>query len=293
MKIAYNEFVDAFLPNTPTQIAVVEFDTTAHTVYDYSDDPDAIKNAINAADSGGYTNWQDALSEAYDLYDNRVDKPDLFIFASDGNPNRYGPSGIGNSVLALSTAIEKANTIKQAGIRIITLGIGNDLDADNLKAISSEDAYYDTDFSTLADTLAGLAEELCGGTITVKKYFDDEVYTEGWPFTTSVINGTPETDTKTTGDEGMANFEIEISDGEANVSILDGLEEMVGYYLDEVDCVKNNEPIEVTVDGKTVSGITVGTSDIIFCEFYNNMVVGPYCGDNEINQTEEECDDGP
>ena len=66
---------------------------------------------------------------------------------------------------------------------------------------------------------------------------------------------------------------------------------MVGYYLGDANCVKNNDPIEVTVDGKTVSGITLNRSDIVFCEFYNYMLVGRYCGDNEVNG-EEECDDG-
>ncbi|MBW2976413.1 hypothetical protein KY347_03130 [Candidatus Woesearchaeota archaeon] len=39
--------------------------------------------------------------------------------------------------------------------------MGNSLNKDNLVKISSNDAYYSTDFATLADDLADLAEELC------------------------------------------------------------------------------------------------------------------------------------
>jgi len=174
MKNAFKDFVDSFLPDTPTQMAVVRFNTNGDLVLDYNGDATTIKNAIDSVPTtNGFTNWDDGLKEAQDEFDNSA-KPDLYIFASDGEPNRYGDpaqgSGSGLDINALNVAIARANAIKLSGVRIITLGIGvTGGNAANLQAISSADAYYDSDFDVLADTLAALAEELCGGTITVKK----------------------------------------------------------------------------------------------------------------------------
>ena len=47
---------------------------------------------------------------------------------------------------------------------------------------------------------------------------------------------------------------------------------------------------DVTVEGRSVVGISVSEDDIWSCTFYNSMLVGPYCGDGEVNQGWEECD---
>jgi len=208
MKTAFKAFVGAFLPSTPTQIALVEFDNSAtvrHVFTGDAGDDDGpgdtdLYARIDQAASGGRTNWDDALFDARNLFPNRPDHPDLIVFASDGNPNnRGGHTALGHSAgvvsaaesAAMEWAIQEANTAKLAGVRIVTLGIGGGsgeseaLDVPNLVAISGPtvsppaaiDAATDvilTDFSTLAGKLKDLALELCGGTITVHKTIDGD-----------------------------------------------------------------------------------------------------------------------
>ena len=289
MKNAFKDFVDAFLPNTPTQIAVVDFDDNATLIQGYTDDSVLIKNKIDSTVSGGCTNWEAALEEAHKQFDNR-DKPDLYVFASDGNPNTIindGPCDAHEST-ALAKAVEKANQIKSDGVRIITLGIGDNLKSYNLKAISSDDAYRDTDFHTLADDLAAIAEDLCGGTITVRKFVDN-VPTSGWAFDTSVTGGTSNPTSETTDGEGYVVFNIDITDTTATVDITETLQS--GYTFVSASCNDGSS----TSGTEQVTGIVVGETDIIYCEFNNRLKT--FCGDGEIQSPNddneyEECDLG-
>jgi len=270
MKTAFNGFVNAFLPNTPTQIAVVDFDTVANVIQGFTSNVGSLTTAINSVSSGGSTNWDDALFDAGGLLPNRADKPDLIVFASDGNPNRIGPSGTSASEsAAVAAAVIRANQIKLDGARIITLGIGNDLNASNLIAISSADAYYSTDFGTLATTLAALANTLCGGTISVKKLVDGQP-ASGWMFTTSVSGGTsnPISSTTDLGGTGFINpvFTINISGTTATVNVTETLQG--GYSFINAICKKNNTSVGTSESGK-VTGIVIGKNDAIYCEFNN------------------------
>jgi len=178
-KDAFKGFVDALLPSTPSQLAVVDFDASATVVQGFTSDPTALKAAIDTATTGQFTNWDDALFDARTLFPNRSE-PDLIIFASDGFPNSIGGHMgeplqlfIGNGP-ALNQAILEANAAKADGIRIITLGVGIDaLSSDNLALISSPDAVILSDFDLLADDLLELADELCDqDEIDVIKYYD-------------------------------------------------------------------------------------------------------------------------
>jgi cysteine-rich repeat protein len=293
MKDAFKAFVDAFLPTTPTQMAVVSFNTLATLRLDYNSDGTTIKNAIDAVTtSSGYTNWQDALVVAHDQYDNRIDKPDLYVFASDGEPNRYGnPAVTATTPEAVARAVIEANQIKLDGIRIITLGIGtggSQSFIDNLKAISSDDAYYDTDFNTLAQTLAALADDLCGGTITVKKLVDGNPAT-GWQFTTSVTGGTSNPTSSTTDGTGFINpvFDIDISDTTATVDLTETSQG--GYGFVSAHCYKDQQEVGTPGQG-TVTGIDIGKNDAIYCEFQNTA---HECETNEdCNYLDYDCADG-
>src|SRR3989344_1990160 len=180
MKGAMKSFGDAFLPGTPTQFSVVDFDNTATVLRAFTGDASLINAAVDTPQRGGGTNGGEALVKAWSTFDPRAN-PNLIIFASDGNPTvNNGPGGgstggttDGNDLL---NAIAEANTIKTAGIRIIALGIGDNLDVENLKAVSGLNVntcvtsdVITSDFSTLASDLAELASELCGGTITVRQ----------------------------------------------------------------------------------------------------------------------------
>ncbi|MGH2670391.1 MAG: vWA domain-containing protein, partial [bacterium] len=181
MKSAFNAFVAAFLPETPTEMAVVDFDTSAAVIQPFTSSEATLNTAINSVASGGATNWDDALFDARGL-PHRPTKPDLMVFASDGNPNtRGGHIYPGHSPVtvavteqeAMDHATDEADEAKLDSIRILGLGIGSDLDVVNMKAITGNTSHppspispsvdvITTDFSTLAADLAALAAELCG-----------------------------------------------------------------------------------------------------------------------------------
>jgi len=124
MQAAFVGFVNAFLPNTPTEFAIVEFATTSVIRQTFTSDATTLISEINEGrvqPGGEMTNWEQGLIDAHSLFPNR-DKPDLIVFASDGNPTAHGPTGT-TSGDHLTPAIAEANLIKLEGIRIITLGI--------------------------------------------------------------------------------------------------------------------------------------------------------------------------
>lgn len=288
-KEAFKDFVDAFLPNTPTQMAIVDFSTVGIVLQGFTNDVGDLKDAIdsitttpNELPGVKFTNWHDALVKAHSLFPGR-DKPDLYVFASDGNPNKYSNPVLPVNGLdkdeALLQAIAQANVIKEDGVRIITLGIENEnldpdkrINPDNLKAISSEEAYYDTDFDSLADTLADLANDLCGGSVIVKKYLDD-VLTDDWTFYASTDIGVLNQTSGQTADGGYVVFEVDGLEGEvASVDISEDLPS--GFSLENAFC----EGDLGVWAGTEISGIPVSRNDIINCEFRNETVEVPETG---------------
>lgn len=313
MQDAFVEFVNSFLPNTPTEMAIVEFASTAVLRQGFTSDATTLINEINEArvqPGGQYTNWEQGLVVTQGQFPNRA-KPDLVVFASDGNPNRIGdPPSTANAQDATLAAVAVANQLKQDGVRIITLGIGNDVDADNLIAISSADAYYESDFDDLAQDLADIADDLCGGTITVRKLVDGQP-AENWEFTAEVCcGGTVTPTTGYTDNNGYAVFDVEVTSTSAYVDITETL--MDGYDFVSASC---NDGHSIPGD-LTVTEIDVYPDSQIYCEFLNTAVEcetdddcapdNNYCdGDNWVHYSEScingeclpasstaSCDDG-
>jgi cysteine-rich repeat protein len=286
MKVAYESFINAFLPATPTLIGVVDFDTQASVAQNFTDNVTVLTTAVNTPTSGGFTNWQDALLKARGLFDPRGDKPNLVVFASDGNPNRRGdPAEAVNQTVAVQAAVTEANLIKANGTRIIALGIGNAINTANLEAISSPDAVITSNFTSLADTLAELSAELCGGTITVKKIINSSGV-QDWEFNITIEGGTSNLTSGLTDSEGFINFEIEFNDTNATVNVSETLQE--GYLLDQASCSIGNTTLGY-FDGVSVFNISIGVNDIVYCEFIN--ILAPICGDGNLDQGET-CDMG-
>jgi len=273
MQDAFAEFVDAFLPATPTQMAVVEFDRKATVLQDFTGDAVALGAAIDAFESGKRTNWQDGLLKARGLFPYR-DAPDLIVFASDGRPNKVNGSSEFNRRAALAAAVVEADAAKAAGARIIAIGIGDGLKVNKLEAIASSPAdVHTTGFDSLAQTLADLAEELCGGTIAVTKLIDadgdlattdDQDPGEGWTFTADVVDGDAIPATAVTGASGSVVFTITPDGATADV-----FESGVpGYILLDASCVgATDNGASNLLDG--VTGIIVAESDTVVCTFIN------------------------
>jgi hypothetical protein len=275
MKNSVGHFVDT-LSVTPTDFSVTDFDTTASVKQAFSTNITLVKTGINAATSGGSTDWEDGLIKANSTFDPRPDvkHQNIVVFASDGNPNQYGNNlgpGYGFDQAALDAAITQANTIKNSGARIITLGIGNPsgdeaLNPANLKAISSDDAYYNAaDFSALATTLQQIASRLCGGTLTVSKRIGNPTgwvaADSGWKFN---IGGNADEVTDSNGQTeavALANGTYDVT--ESNI--------FSGYVFGSAACSGAFDNGTATTNG--VTGLQMATDDIVSCVFYNSLTL--------------------
>jgi hypothetical protein len=254
MKNAFKAFVDAFLPATPTQFSVTDFDDSASVLQSFSGDATTIKNAIDLPTSGGSTNWEDGLITAQGTFDPRSN-PNLIIFASDGNPTESdGP------LSDLEDAIVAANAIKTAGIRIVALGIGNELNTANLEAISGSGDVITSDFATLAADLAAFAAESCGGTINVRKFIDQNPV-QGWTFT---IDGQE----YVTGADGFTQ-PVPVDPG--TYSVVETSQ--VGYGLESASCTIDNQSVGSPITNG-VGSVAVDASDIVSCVFINSLQQG-------------------
>ncbi|WP_010272958.1 vWA domain-containing protein, partial [Corynebacterium bovis] len=134
----------------------------------------------------GLTNWEDGLRAVDE--NNAKYKYDEVIFVTDGDPNRWSNNpkvdvGTDGSVRGVEAAVYRANRIKEAGTRIVTIGAGfaeTDTTWDgegNLKAISGAvngADYFATKWTDLAQTLRALAGQFqCPTPISVKKTIVD------------------------------------------------------------------------------------------------------------------------
>lgn len=236
MKTALKGFINTLI-GTPTRMAVVSFDDVANIESNFTDDLSSLSAAngvIDDIDGSGYTNWEDAIQETRAIFPDRTDKPDLIIFTSDGNPTASNTGGANDTSQPnshLAPAITQANSAKGDGIRIITLGIGSDVDANRLKQISSDDAYYSAaNFSSLATTLEELVTDLCGGTVTVNKQVDSD------------------------GDGGYEGGNTEANTLDFNWDIdSETLNRNMGTTLDDVEA-GNHTILESSVSGYTFTG---------------------------------------
>jgi hypothetical protein len=278
MKTAFNAFVSAFLPATPTEMAVVKFTTTATVLQGFTSNPALLVAAITGASGGDLTNFDDGLYKARTLFPNRSN-PDLIVFASDGNPNvKDGHPGTlpsahtGTAVSATEATAEawaaaEADIAKTAGIRIMTIGLGSYVTVSNLIGISGPTVYPTntadianadvilSDFSTLATSLADLAEGLCGGTVTVHKVIDadgilattaDQTTTgttvSGWGYDANNVSsgdsvlpsGTPDVTTDSSG--AATPFDVTIDGDNATLDILETVK--AGYSFLGATCTK-------------------------------------------------------
>ena len=285
MQSAFQAFVNAFLPGTPTQIAVVSFDDGPAVVQSgFSSNAGALVAAIEGTDGSGFTNWEAALNTAHSQFTLGIlanDRPDIIVFSSDGNPttsDTVGGTDTNQPNAHLSPAIVAANDAKADGIHIQAIGIGDELSVARLEAISETGGVITSDFAGLAADLSALAEQLCGGTITVQKTLDangdlnsnpggDRTDGVGWSFSATPANiVTP--DNNVTDSEGQANFDITI-DGDTEVVTVTETPQ-AGYALLSVVCT-GADSFTPNLAGNSVQ-VTLGKQDIVNCEFINSPV---------------------
>jgi hypothetical protein len=300
MKTAINGFVTALMPETPTEMSLVTFNTSASLAQTFTASEATMTAAVNAVGlSAGFTNWDDGLAAGRALLPHRASKADLIIIASDGNPNRRGghtalthSAGVAavSEQMAMAWATAEANQAKVDGDRILAIGIGADLDTSNLIAISGTSVHppdplttntdvITSDFGTLASDMADLVGELCPGNVFVHKTIDndgnlgttgDQSPGVGWTFTCTAAPDTCTPGSAVTDGTGNIpgdGFEIDTGpDDSASVTITETV--MGGFGFLSANCVKNM--VNVGTPGSAqVSAIPVAPGDIVNCTFYN------------------------
>lgn len=132
-------FVDT-LDLSLQRVAVVSFDDIAWLDIGLSQDPAAIKAALNKIALGSGTNISAGLDMAFlDLLEpqGRPEALPVIVLMSDGAPNRPG-----NASQASVAAQVSANTARLGGATIFTIGLGSDADETLMKRIAGSDANY-------------------------------------------------------------------------------------------------------------------------------------------------------
>ena len=312
---AAKAFVTA-LVGTPSNIGVWTFGSTAlaggiamtsvnaqgPAPYDYPGGliHQAIDNLPNV-NSNASTNWDEGISQAAGK------GADVVVVITDGNPtsqsddwdaDAQGSGGTVN-VYDVEGGVASANLVKSQGARVIAVGIG-DLGGDpqvdpptNIVNISGPDGtgeerdFYLGDISDLTKILKGIAEALCGGSITVVKQVPAGKSADDWQFTaasdsnvpivanpgngqTDIIDITPPIDETL----GAVNFNYD-NNGNVTATITETvkpnwvLETQAG---DNAVCKLNGqgpEPSGFDNVGETGVKFTLGPTDQVTCYFKN------------------------
>lgn len=157
-KNASEKFINTVLKED-SSIGVVTYDNTSMCIADFCMNERYLKNAIQNLNSGGGTNMEAGLSQAYSMLQSSNAKKKIIVLMSDGEPNE-GKTG--------NELIEFAETIKNEGIYIYTLGFfSNSHDKTSpqalLENIASEGCHFEVEnaddliffFGDIADQING------------------------------------------------------------------------------------------------------------------------------------------
>lgn len=253
-----------------------------------------IQDYINSFSGEGYTsngtNWDAGLWATAQ----NAKQYDLVVVLTDGNPTFSGIEstvGPGTSTYfrELEAAVFSANAVKAQGARIINVGIGEGLNADNNLAATSGPVkyspgaslntadYLNVGWEALKPLLEDFAKSIsCQAGVTVTKKVKDLGGTtkvaSGWTIDAATQTGnaslTPETSQQTNTD-GEVKFDLGFSkpDGKETVQIAETQQN--GYKLSSVICTINDRTVQVSQSEKFTLALTVG--DKANCVITNEM----------------------
>ena len=156
------------LVDTGARMAVFKFSTTADPSFiaPYKtitqawidgNNPGDLDYYLDRYDPGGTTNWDAGLDQARDQ--TAADKPDLVVFLTDGNPNRWAGGGTGveeGFYSAMDPAANVANQLK-ANSHMFAIGVGagvtDALSALRIQAVSGTRSFPEYSIETADYTL--------------------------------------------------------------------------------------------------------------------------------------------
>lgn len=136
---ASEEFVSTILKEDAS-IGVVTYEQSATRLSDFSQEETWLTETVTNIDSGGGTNIESGLSEAYSMLSNSDAKKKIIVLMSDGEPNE-GKQG--------DDLIEYANQIKDQGVLIYTLGFFENMDGEKgsaqylMEKMASDGCHYE------------------------------------------------------------------------------------------------------------------------------------------------------
>jgi len=138
---------------TQDEIGLVTFDADAQLSHPLSTDKQSLKTKIDSIKAGHGTNIAEAITTADEMLMSRHNgstSTPVIILLSDGRVSKGG------------SPENAANIAKQHGIRIITIGLGNNADEDELRRIatSPNDYFFSPTTSELKNIYQGVVKML-------------------------------------------------------------------------------------------------------------------------------------
>lgn len=323
LKAAADSFADAFV-GTPSRLAAYSFSAQSPSMQAANgtadaNRPDLVSVSTQAGADGfkaEYAGWGLGAGTNWDAALQRVAESgihyDAVVVLTDGNPTRWGGTtlhgdGSNTHFTDVEAAVFSANTIKAAGTRMISFGIGagvSGITALNLASISGTEAfdpvagnvatadYFQiSDFSGAGDELRRLALANCSGALTVIKQIapagttGDDVTGAvpagpGWTFAAAASTAGASVDpgsatTQADGTGGVA-FDVGYPAGgtSAEVAVTETQQpgfELVAQAGRNAVCVDlaDGSPVVVANDGGLGFRVAVGADQAVGCVVYN------------------------
>ncbi len=138
------------------RVAVVRFDSNARLVCGLTSQQEKLRESIQALNTAGSTNMTEAIQVAQQELRTHGERARVMVILTDGHPDNAG------------SALENGRQAKSAGIRIITIGVGQSVDRDFLRQLASapEDYHFVNESFELEEAFVNIATELgTGGAI--------------------------------------------------------------------------------------------------------------------------------
>ena len=197
-KIAANSFVGKL--GSDDRSALVSFSTTADSDKPFSNNHTTTQTMVSNLMASGATNIGDAIGLANDEFSSSADDVlKIEILLTDGRANQPNGNGFDENPLDVAYAEEMAVAAALEGIKIFTIGLGNDINEVMLQNIANDTGaqYYNAPTADeLEEIFSEIAYNICQyGSISGCKY---------------------ETDNQGNNDSTISGWEINLS-GDANL----------------------------------------------------------------------------
>lgn len=167
-KEAAQKFIDTVYEKSPqTRISIITYSSDAQKVVDFTNDKAKLKNAVSGIYSGGGTNIEAGLKNAYKLIKDEESLKKIVVLMSDGEPTE-GKQKDGSY---REPILSMANKMKQDNLMVYTLGFFHNLEGENLGEcrqlmadIASEGYHYEVSSAdSIQFVFDDIAQQVGGG----------------------------------------------------------------------------------------------------------------------------------